>query len=252
MFGFSFGGNKETQSSKSTSESQSTDWSQQLSNAFGLNTSTGSTFVDPTQTGARTALFDQILKQIGGVGGAAQGAQDQANSLLPGLTSSFATLGGMTDPSATIKAQGSALSEGLGNLFRQEIMPGIKSDAIAGGGFGGGRQGVAEGVATGQIAQSYTQGLADITSAANARAMQAAQVQQSLGSSIFDLSQAGQNAGLTWLQSLSDMLGPATVLSQTESQGQTGSTSSGASAGQSTSESESTSRGKSSGWKLGF
>jgi hypothetical protein len=249
---FGIGGGKETQSARSSSNAQSTDWSQQLANAFGINSSQGSTFVDPAQAGARQGLFDQILKQMGGAGAAEAGAQATLGGILPGLQSTFSALGGMTDPSATIKAQGSALSEGLGNLFRQEIMPGIKGDAIAAGGFGGGRQGVAEGVAAGQLGQSYTQGLADITAAANNQALQAAQVQQAMGTSIFDLSQAGSTAGLGWLESLAGILGPTTTLSSTSSSGVTGSTSSGASQGQSTSESESLSRGSGSKWNLGF
>jgi hypothetical protein len=243
-----FGIGADKSKTTSSSQSQSSNWADAFSQAFGWNTSQGQTFIDPQQQAARQGLFGQVLASMN-PGQARADATERLGAIMPQLNQAMTTLGSF-DPASQIATQGAALQEGLGSLFQQEIMPGIQSDAIAAGGFGGGRQGVAEGVAAGQLGQSYTQGLADITAAANAQAMQAAQLQGILGQSIFDLGTAADTAGLDQLTSLAGILGPATVLSQQGSAGQTGSTSSSKSAGQSTSSSKA--KSSSSGWKLGF
>ncbi|QDY70134.1 hypothetical protein [Qingshengfaniella alkalisoli] len=244
---FGIGGGKS--SSKTTSSSQSSNWSDAFSNAFGFNQSTAGTFVDPTQQAAREGLFSQIMANMN-PGGAQANATGALESMMPQLQGAFTQLGSFGDPTAQIAAQSEALKKGLGSLFREEIMPGIQSDAIAAGGFGGGRQGVAEGVATGQLADSYTSGVADITSVANNQAIGALGQQGALAGSILGMQQQADQTGLGYLSILSDILGPATVLSSQQSSGAQGSTSSSQSAGQSSSESKS--KSKDSSFKLGF
>ena len=163
-------------------------------------------------------------------------AHQTVRKTMPGLQSDYDALGGMTDPTAAAAGQKAALSSGLGHMFRTQINPAIEGDAIAAGGFGGGRQGVAQGVAAGEMANAFTQGAADIDAAAQARALQAAQMRSGLAGNMFDIGQGAANAGLDQLGRLSQILGPATVLSRQR----------GSSVGGSSSRGGSTSRGGSS------
>ena len=205
------------------------------SDAFNRNMSTGDTFVDPAQDAARRNLFGQA-QGAADADAATVAARRSLGATMPGLQSDFSALGAMTDPAAAAAGQKSALSSGLGHMFRTQINPAIEGDAIAAGGFGGGRQGVAQGVAAGEMANAYTQGAADIDAAAQARALQAAQMRSGLAGNMFDLGQGGVNAGLNTLGRLSEILGPATVLSRQRGYGEGGSTSTGGSTSRSRSQ----------------
>lgn len=244
---FGIGGS--SSSSKNSSSSQSTQGSASYGTSFGNNSSQSGSFIDPTQGGFLQNLWAQATSAAdpAAAGGAAASSLGQ---ILPGLQAAFGNLGGMTDPSAMIQQQAGALSEGLGNLFRNEINPTIEGNAIGAGGFGGGRQGVAQGVAAGQLGDSYASGLADITSAANNQALQASTALAGLGNSIFSLGQQGQTAGLDILGQLSGILGGPTVLQNSTATGTTGSQQGSVSAGQSTSKSKG--KSGSSSFNLGF
>lgn len=277
--GLSFGASKESSKNESqyTNQSQSQDQSTSFGNnqssafgtdqstSFGQNQSTSGSYIDPTQGGFLQNLWGQA-SGLADPQGVQANIQNTLGQIMPGLQGTFQNLQGLTDPSQTIATQSQALQQGLGNLFNNEILPGIKGDAIASGGFGGGRQGVAEGVATGQLANSFTSGLADITSAANSQALQASQQLGTLGQGIMGLSQAGQTAGMDILSQLAGILGGPTVLQQSESAGTTGSQSTGLTGSQSTGATGSQSsgsssssgqgtasgKGSSSKWDLGF
>lgn len=104
------------------------------------------------------------LSQLGNVG-------QQTQAYQPAL----AAMRQQMNPTRQIQAQGRSLQSGLGEMFREELNPAIRGNAIAAGGFGGGRQGVAQGQAVGELADAYTQGLGDITANANAQALGASQ-----------------------------------------------------------------------------
>lgn len=127
------------------------------------------TAINRTQNIARDPLggLDKTLGRLDTLGNF--GAQQ--NQSQPALT----TLAGLMDSRGQIAAQSASLKSGLGELFSEEINPALKGNAIAAGGFGGGRQGVAQGQAAGELMDSYTQGLGDITAGANAQAAAAAQ-----------------------------------------------------------------------------
>lgn len=223
----SFGNNQST----SFGNNQSTSFGNNQSTSFGQNQSTSGSYIDPTQGGFLNSLWNSA-SEYANPGNTDARAQEILGQVMPGMQSTFASLQGMTDPSAMITQQANALSTGLGNLFRNEINPAIVGGAIASGGFGGGRQGVAQGVASGQIADSFTSGLADITSAANNQAMSAANAMSSLGSDMFNLGTA--TPGMDVLTQLSGILGGPTVLQNSQSSGTTGSQATGTTGSQAT------------------
>ncbi len=211
---------------------------------------------------------DTALGSIGVIAGDRTGGQGTALSRLKGLTSlqgaqremqpSLETLRGLMDPTAQISAQSKSLKSGLGELFREELNPAIRGDAIAAGGFGGGRQGVAQGQAVGELADAYTQGLGSITAQANAQAgqsagmfsdilggvrdrvlqangmrsdilargrdqsMQAASLIPGLGTARRDLGTSNNQSQLDQLQALAAILGGPTVLARAKSSSKSG------------------------------
>lgn len=56
-----------------------------------------------------------------------------------------------------LQQQIDALQTDFGNLFRQQILPGIQGEAVSVGGVGGARQGIAQGLAAEGIAQEFGQ-----------------------------------------------------------------------------------------------
>lgn len=273
VFGINLGSSSEksknesqyTNDSQSSSANNAWNWANSFgnnqSNSFGTNQSQSGSFIDQTQGGFLNNLWQNASNYANPDNTDAR-AQEILGELMPGLQNTFSNLQGMTDPSAVIGQQADALKQGLGSLFRNEINPTIEGNAIASGGFGGGRQGVAQGVAAGQLGDTFTSGLADITSAANANALNASNALGTLGNNIFNMGTA--TPGMDILSQLSGILGGPTVLQNSQSTGQTGSTATGttgsSSAGGSTGSSQSTTTGQgtssgsgsSSKWDLGF
>jgi hypothetical protein len=190
--------------------------SQQSTNSYGQ----GNSFIDPTQLGSLSDLWNRATGITN-----AQGAKDRANAVrdfaMPGLQQGYNSLLGLTDAGGQIAAQEASLKSGLGSLFRDEINPAISSGALGAGGYGGGRQGVAQGVAAGQLGNSYTQGLGDITARANAQSGQAASMLGPMAGLMGGVANMGQTAGQAMLANLSNILGGPTVLQQ-HSQSSTG------------------------------
>ena len=224
-------------------------------------------FVDPRQQG----YLDQLRGGAFGAAmpGQAQGAADQIGAMTQGgIGQGFDRLAALGDPRAQIAAQSGALQEGLGNLFRNEINPAIRSDAIAAGGFGGGRQGVAEGVAAGRLGEAYAQGLGDITARANQQALGANTALPGYVSAMLGNQGLQSGFGLSQYGQLADILGGPTVLQEAAasnratSRGNTYSVSSGRatsrtaggsrSSGRTASFGESSQRGESSDQRFGF
>ena len=140
------------------------------------------------------------------------------------------------NPNSPIAQQQASLQAGLGQMFREELMPSMQSNAIAAGGVGGGRQGVAEGVAAGQMAQAYTQGLGDITARANQQALGAAGMMPGRSQALAEATYGslyGGDKGMSILGQLAGIIGGPTVTQQSQSSGRCWGT------------------GKSSGWGFG-
>ena len=175
--------------------------------------STSETFIDPTQGGFLQDMWSQAMGQANpnAVGDAAMQAGGVNQGFLQGAMD---TATGLMDPQGQIAAQTASLQSGLGDLFRNEMMPGIQGNAVAMGGLGGGRQGVAEGQAAGEIANAFTSGLGDITARANAQAGQAAGMAPMFSQANMQNAMQGQMGGFAPLSQLAQILGGPTVLSK--------------------------------------
>lgn len=119
----------------------------------------------------------QLLSGIGGGFNPGQsfGFSDNAFRRAMGTASGIADWRGQAD------AQMASLKSGLGAMFRDEINPAIKGNALGAGGFGGGRQGVAQGVAAGQLADTYAASHGDIMASARQSGLQGAGLMGQLG-----------------------------------------------------------------------
>lgn len=207
MAAFSQNEGGKTMSAKgSQSEQQST--SAQDSVAIGQGSS--STAISGDQLPFLQNLWSQATGALPG-GQADVGATADVNAGF--LQQAMQTLGGLGDPSAQIEQQTSALSSGLGKLFREEMLPAIAGNAIQAGGFGGGREGVAQAGAVGNIADAFTQGSADITAGANAQAIQAQSLMPGLAQANLGNTQSGAFGPL---QALAGILGGPAMTSQSE------------------------------------
>lgn len=98
----------------------------------------GSTVSDfnPNQTGGQQGVLD-AAGNMDAVARAAAGANQ------------FMTSGSMWDPKYNTALQGTidATTRPIVQNYQEQVLPGIRSDAISSGNFGGSRQGVAEGIA---------------------------------------------------------------------------------------------------------
>lgn len=115
------------------------------------------------------------------------------------------------------------LGQDIGRQFQQQIMPGIRRDAIGLGGFGGTRQGVAEGIASQGAMDAFSRGVTDIYGQNSMMAQQAGiaggglQMQGSLGAmtglgDLFNLGMGQFTGGFSPLLAMSDIIGGPTVL----------------------------------------
>jgi hypothetical protein len=234
-------GSQAQSSSFNAAQSVATNQSMNAGSSFGMNQS----FIDPVQGGYLQDMWRQASGAADAAGArrAASGAAAGAQPYLQGAMNSTAQ---MMDPSRQIAAQSGSLRAGLGRMFRDEINPAIRSDAISAGGFGGGRQGVAQGVATGQLADAYTQGYGDIVAGARGQALQAAGMMPGLADARYQMAMRPYGAGMDQLSQLASILGGPAILNM----GRTGSST----VGQSLSRAASESRGgsKASEAKFGF
>lgn len=229
--------------------------------------SDASTFVNQEQQPFLTSLWQQAMGQANpeAAQAAAQGA---ANTVLPGLSQLFGqatgagqaglqafkasqaplspsgTLAALMNPQGQIDAQTNSLRAGLNQQWEQDLLPGLRGNAIQAGGFGGGRQGVAEGVAAGGMFDALTKGRGDIVANANNQALQAqdlwqtsqanraqngiaagqlglqaGQIGQGLSSAITAAMTLPSVAGLDPLARLAEILGSPNVLSKQVSSG---------------------------------
>lgn len=119
------------------------------------------------------------------------------------------------------------LGQDIGRTFQQQILPGIRSDAIGMGGFGGSRQGIAEGVAAQGAFDAFSRGATDIYGQ-NAQMAQQAAIggggllgQGALGAmsgmqGLFDLGMGQFTGGFNPLMALGQIIGGPTVLDKSK------------------------------------
>jgi len=212
----------------SSSQDSSISGGRSASDSFGRDDSyqRSGSFIDPRTGGFQLDMLRQGQAAMDPTA-ARRTAESLSRRTLPGMQSTFNNLGALTNTDRAVEEGGTALREGLGDLFKKEIMPGIQSDALMTGGFGGGRQGVAEGVAGGRIADTFRTGLADIRQAANQTAIGAAGAQGAMGEGIFNMGMQPTTAAFGPLSEFASLLGSPAVLQEavSRSTGRTGSTS---------------------------
>jgi len=201
---FSFGGSK-TQSQTSGAAS-AFDVSRSGSVSSGVS-------AGGSESAQRVAFEDIFARLFGGAEGAASGLDPSmlsqtANQLFSGGTEFLDALSGGADTdflqarlsgeSPVLGEQIDALGEDVGRFFNEQILPGITSEAIAGGGLGGGRQGVAEGLAAQGAGREFQRGATALRGADIAQRDQAAALlgQNRIAGAEAGLSQLGGLAGL--------------------------------------------------------
>lgn len=186
-------------------------------------------------------LFSGATDVAGGID--TQGLTDAANALFSsgsGFLSDLQGISAGTDVSGeflrgTISGEGglveeniSALGEDLSQFFNEELLPGVQSEAVAGGQLGGGRQGVAEGKAIEAVGREFRRGSLDIRNADLRRRQDAATqlAAQRLSASEagltgaqqqFELANAATLAPFSPFLTLAQILGDPTVLTQQQS-----------------------------------
>ena len=227
---FGFGGSR----SSSTSNSQSTDQSTSRSFSGGASQSSSEQSV---------AFEDIFARLFGGAEGAAAGLDpsmltNTANQLFSTGTGFMSQIGGdagtaflqdrLTGGNEVLQQQIDLLGEDVGQFFNEQLLPGITSDAVAGGQLGGGRQGVAQGRAIQEAGNQFTRGATalragDITARDAAAGTLAgntvagAQVGlQGLGG-LAGIADMGFSAGLSPYERLAGILGGPTVLGSSQS-----------------------------------
>ena len=166
-------------------------------------------------------IFAQLFSGASNVAGGidTQALTDAANQL---FTSGSGFLGDLQELSAGTDISGeflasrisgeggfvdeniAALGEDLGQFFNEQLMPGITSEAVAGGQLGGGRQGVAQGKAIESVGREFRRGSLEIR---NADLRERTEAARALSAQKLSASQAG----LTGVQQQFDLANAATL-----------------------------------------
>lgn len=247
--------------SGSKSSSQSSGSSSSSSSSFGQSTSQqGSTSGSFSQGGSQAssqdssygystsniAFEDVFARLFGGAEGTAANLDTSlltqaSNQLFAGGLDFLSSIGGdsgsayLTDRlegrNDVLEAQKANLKTDIGKLFREELLPGVTSEAVRGGQLGGGRQGVAQGMAADAAAEAYTRGATELSARDQARRdtiaqgianrnIQGAQVGLAGMGGLMDIAMGSINAQTMPMQFLASILGDKTVLNQSESSSQ--------------------------------
>ena len=185
--------------------------------ASGTSTSSGRSFVDPAQAPFLNFLRNMAQTQAMGAMGQQGALQGVSQGLLGQGQQFLGNLQGIGSP-AMQQQQMDVLQQNLGQLFNQQIMPGISRGAIGAGGLGGGRQGVAEGVAAGQLGQAFTSGAVDIMGRAQQQRLGAAQLGLAALPGLMGVAGAPYTAAYNPLMQFASILGAPTVLSEQQAE----------------------------------
>ena len=208
-------------------------WSQSKSRSRSASES----FVDPSQAPFLNFLRNMAFNQAQGYQGQQDYLQGVSQNLLgQGMAAYGQTmnqLGNVGSPQVQ-QAQMDALAGNLGQMFQQQVLPGIRRGAGLAGMQGGGRQGVAEGVAAGNLGQAFISGATDIMAEAQRQRLAAAQTGMAgigqLGG-MMGIAGAPFEAGYNPLMQFASILGAPTVLSESWSKSNARSYSTGGSFG---------------------
>jgi hypothetical protein len=148
----------------------------------------------------------------------AQGLGQQAYNALGGqnMQNAFGTLNQLQNPGADPMM--GVYGRQIGQQFNEQIMPGLRGDAMVGGGYGGSRAGIAQGLAGARAgqqlqdfgAQLYGQNQDRRLQAANASGALSGQISQQYAGMADQAQQLGQfGMGIPWynLQQYAGLLG---------------------------------------------
>lgn len=244
------GAAKTVNPSTSTSVSSSTEGGASSSSSFGLSGSQGqqsslgtSVSGGQSSTTQSIAFEDLFAKLFGGANAAAAGVNTAgitgaANRLFSGGVDFLGQLQGgagqdalkarIGDTSAR-DAQLGALKTSLGDLFNEQLLPGITSQAVSAGTLGGSREAIAQAQAAKAVGGQFAQGAAQIigtdqaqrdAAAAQLAGIDVSGAQAGLAAlpGLFGLANAGANAPLDVFGKLASIYGGPTVLSQSSAQ----------------------------------
>jgi len=227
MFGFS--------ASKSSSSSSSSSYEEAKSRSDSAGAS--------QSTSQQSIAFEDIFaRMFGGAEGAAAGLDpsmltDAANQLFGSGMDFMGAIGGdagsqyledrLSGDNPVLQEQIDLLKSDLGDLFNEELLPGITSQAVGGGQLGGGRQGVAQGAAMQEVGDQFTRGsvalragdIAARDAAAGTlagNAISGAQTAFGGASSLMGIADRGFSAGMAPYERLSAILGPTTTLTSSQ------------------------------------
>jgi len=201
----------------------------------------GSTFVDPNQQGfldflrnAGQGLAGQQAGGLQGLFGQAQGLFNQGQGFQnTGVNNQF--LGALGQQAGgnpeLVAAQTAQLGQDIGQFQQEQVLPGIRRDAIGGNALGGGRQGIAEGIAAQEATRAFSRGAVDFQGQDAQRSLQAAQAGGGLlgQGAATGLGSLGQQFGLLQapfqsqfqpLLNLASIIGGPTVLGRNQSSSQ--------------------------------
>lgn len=163
---------------------------------------------------------------------------DASNQLFAGGTDFLSSIGGdvgsaflenrLSGDSGVLDAQMGQLQSDIGDLFREELLPGITSEAVGAGQLGGGRQGVAQGKALDAASDAFTAGAVDlrardqaqldsIASGVAGRTIQGAEAGIAGLAPLAGVAEMGFGADLAGMERLAAILGGPTTLTQQES-----------------------------------
>ena len=222
---FGFGGS----TSKSNSQSSSFDQSNSASVSGGASVA-GS---------EQSIAFEDIFARLfGGAEGAAGGLDpslltESANQLFTSGAGFMNQIGGdagtdylenrLSADNPVLQDQIDLLGEDIGQFFNEELLPGITSQAVAGGQLGGGRQGVAQGRAINEASAQFRRGATAlragdigardaVAGGLAGNAVQGAQVGLSGIPALAGVADLGFSAGLAPYERLAAIMGGPTVL----------------------------------------
>ncbi len=235
--GLQYGENAAQSFGVTGSDSQSS----QLGGSQSAQTSGASQFGQSTSQ--QQIAFQDLFQQLyGGASVAAKGVNtaglsDTANQLFSGGVSFLQQLQGNAGTDALAARVGDtsardsqlgALQSSLGDFFNEQLLPGVVSRGVSSGTYGGSRDAVASSMAAKQVAGQYAQGAAQIigtdqqqrdTAAAQLGGLQQQGALGGLSSlaSLFGLASSGAQAGLSPFETLAQIFGGPTTLTQAQS-----------------------------------
>jgi hypothetical protein len=266
---------QQTSSAYGFTQAESGDSSQSLSNSVGGGQSSAG------QSVFESDIFAQLFGNASGAAAKAAANAPElagiAKQLFTGGAGFMESLGGdagseymrnrLSSDNPVLDEQISGLSTDIGKLFNEQLMPGIRSTAAAGGTLGGGRQGVAEGLATRAAAEQFTKGVTalrandvnqrdQIAAGIATNSLQSAATGLGALPTLLDISERGANQELGVYSTLAGILGGPTTLSSSQSTDFSRSTAESVaqafskSFGQQTSTSQGTSTSRGRGWNF--